>query len=104
MAHAACKIIIDNGVRALSSSLEQVLMHPLVRGPMISAEKCDDLIQVLADVDLASYLGKEVGRSSMGMVGVLNVLYQERVITDEVYSLLRHPDNPPIPAAVRPRT
>lgn len=93
MAGAACKIIINNGVGGLSESIATALMNPLVRGVMLSAQDCDDLIQALADFDIRTYTGVDPQRRSgcaakcMGLKDVLTVLGEKGVITDEVFEV-----------------
>jgi len=90
MAGAACKIIINMMLAAITKGLEQVLMSPLVRDEMLSAEKCGVLIQRLADIDLAVYGGGRMPAG--GLAAVLLELEREGVLTEEVWEILRKPD------------
>lgn len=85
MAGAACKIIINNGYKALMSSLEEVVMSPLVRGPMLPPEYCDVIIQKLADIDIAAYKGEKIPHG--GLFGILKELEEKGVITPEVWEI-----------------
>lgn len=89
VAGAACKVIINNGLRAVSESLETVLMSPLVRGPMISEEKCGDYIQRLADIDIAAYSGKDLPHG--GLAGIMLDLEAEGVFTAEIWQVFHKP-------------
>lgn len=85
MAGAACKIIINNGYKALMSSLEQVVMSPLVRGPILPLEDCDIIIQKLADIDIAAYRGGKIPHG--GLFGILKKLEEKGVVTTEVWEI-----------------
>lgn len=85
MAGAACKVIIDNGIRGLSQSLETVLMSPLVRDRMLPSRECDQMIQYLADIDIATYEGLQVPYG--GLRGVMMKLESAGVLTDEVWKV-----------------
>lgn len=85
MAGAACKVIINNGIRGLSQSLETVLMSPLVRDKMLPAKDCDTMIQWLADIDIATYEGGQVPYG--GLRGVMLKLQSAGVLTDEVWDI-----------------
>lgn len=95
MAGAACKIIIDDLIRSLNSSLEQVLMSPLVRDNMLSACECDKLIQRMANIDLRTYVGAEVENTMQGdgLVEILKTLQRCGVITSEVWVILNRGDS-----------
>lgn len=99
MAGLACKAIINNGVRALAESLEQILTHPLVRDVKITAAECDALIQVMADVDLAAYdprpaIAPVLAGKMAGLSHVMLHLEKAGVLTPEVWAIYRHPGNP----------
>lgn len=90
MAKAACKIIINGGYIAASQSLEKILMHPLVRGVMISSEHADLLIQRMADIDIAAYSGGVVPEG--GLVGIMRELEEEGVFTPEIWNIYGRPE------------
>jgi len=90
MAKAACKIIINGGYIAASQSLEKILMHPLVRGVMIPEEYADQLIQRMADIDLAAYSGGKVPEG--GLVGIMKELEEKGVFTPEIWWIYREVD------------
>ena len=85
MAGAACKIIINQGIQGLSQSLERVLTSPLVRDKMLSASNCDELIQCLADIDIAAYQGLQVPHG--GLRGVMLKLESAGVFTSEIWEI-----------------
>lgn len=85
MAGAACKIIINNGYAAASRALEKILMHPLVRGPMIDVEHADRLIQRMADIDQAAFTGGKVPDG--GLRGIMIELEEKGVLTEEVWTI-----------------
>lgn len=112
MAGAACKIIIDNMREGIARGLEQVLTSPLVRGVMVDEQTCNEMLQTLANIDLRSYTGVEYGGEPMTSDGDCSMIYERRgygymdiiaelerlrVFTDEVWVMLRHPDNPRVP-------
>lgn len=96
MARAACKIIINGQLLALIKSLETVLTSPLVRDEMMPATECDTLIQKLADLDIHTYTGQG---SPAALCDIVGELVTAGVLTNEVYEILRHPDNPAVPSS-----
>jgi hypothetical protein len=111
MAGAACKIIIDNMREGIARGLEQVLTSPLVRGKMLDEQTCNDMLQTLVNIDLRSYTGVEYGGTPLescdrdserrergyGYMDIIAELVRLGVFTDEVWVMLRHPDNPRVP-------
>jgi hypothetical protein len=98
MAGPACKKILNGVMGALAKAIEDGLTDPLVRGVMLPAAECDKLIQEMANSDLQYYLGEASPvKSPRGLSGVLMALHDKGVVTDEVFEVLRHPGNPPVP-------
>lgn len=95
MARAACKIVINGGVRAFAESLERVLISPLVRDKMLPAETCDKLIQLMADLDIAYYSGfspdqiKTQPHLNGGLVGIAKELEKADVFTSEIWQVFQ---------------
>lgn len=89
MARAACKIIINGGVGGLIRAIEKVLTDPSIHAGKIPELDRYDLIQRLADVDLAAYGGGEV--SEGGVSGILLSLEKYGLVTDEVWQIFRKP-------------
>jgi hypothetical protein len=90
MAKAACKVIINNGLKAISTSLETILLHPLVRDKMLAAEKCDELIQCMADIDIATYQGRPIPHG--GLIGIMKQLESAGVFTAEIWEVFAKPE------------
>lgn len=87
MAKEACKIIINNGLAAVSRSLEEILMSPLVRGKMLGADVCQEYIQKLADIDIATYSGMSVPHG--GLRGIMKDLEANGVFTAEIWEVFQ---------------
>jgi hypothetical protein len=83
---AACKVIINNLTSGLSSSLEQVVTSPLVRGPMISDADSNKYLQRLADIDIRSYTG--YGADGDSLLSIVKDLEAQGVFTNEVWRIL----------------
>lgn len=91
MAGAACKIIINQSTQAVTASLEQVLTIPWVR-EKISPAKADALLQELADLDIAHYLGTAAPVApARGLAHLVWDLVDLGVFTDEVWRILAKP-------------
>lgn len=84
MAKAACKIIINNGYRALSLSLEQILIN-LPLGDKLSPETRYELIQMLADIDTSSYSGGAVPGG--GLKQIMERLQELGILSDDVWKI-----------------
>lgn len=84
MAREACKIIINNGYRALSLSLEQILIT-LPLGNKLSSEERYKLIQILADNDTAAYSG-ELSPGG-GLKQVMLRLQELGILSDDVWKI-----------------
>lgn len=92
MAGPACKIIINNATRAISTSLEEVLKSPLVRGPMIEEKKANDYLQRLVDLDLGMYSTESrIAGSADSLQRIVADLVADGVFTAEVWEILRPP-------------
>lgn len=91
MAAQACKIIINNLVAALMKALESILVSEhLHRGRIPERERLA-LIQRLADLDVATYTGNVELLHKGGLAGVVKVLEEYGLVTDEVWEILREP-------------
>ena len=90
MAGAACKVVIDQGLAALISAIERILLDPDVHGGRIPEQDRLDLIQRLADCDLAIYSGGPVPAG--GVAGILMDLEKWGVVTPEVWEIYRKPE------------
>lgn len=60
MARTACKIIINNGLQALSLSIERILIEPQINGGRIPDKDRYEMIQQLADIDTVAMSGGAV--------------------------------------------
>lgn len=89
MAGAACKVIINQGLRGLIEGIERVLIDPAVHQDRIPEKEREELIQRLADVDLASYSGQ--GMPEGGAAGILLALEKWNVVTPEVWEVFKRP-------------
>jgi hypothetical protein len=89
MAGAACKVVINNGVKALMESIERILLDVQIHANRLTDDERLDLIQRLADVDISTYTGKE---SPMGgLTGILIELEGHGLVTDEVWQIYNRP-------------
>lgn len=79
-----CKIIINEGIRALVNSLERILFDKSVRNAL-GAEKSDSYIDRLQNIDLSSYHG---GGTEDGLKLIVHDLITDGVLHDDVWGLL----------------
>jgi hypothetical protein len=93
VAGPACKVIIDNMLLAVDRSLREVLTSPLVRGPMISAERCDEYLDRMAVLDIAHYTGRKslLLEGGGGLCQICKELELDGVFTGEIWEILRPP-------------
>lgn len=98
MAGPACKEIINNLTRAISESIAHSLSDPLVRGPILAAEKCDDYLQRLVDLDVKVCVGaieREDGDRPVvrhdSLRRILVNLKDDGMYTDEIWTILQQP-------------
>lgn len=89
MAREVCKIIINNGLQALARSVEKSLVTPGIYKGRIDEEKRLDLLQRMADIDLAAYYGGEVPLG--GYSGIMIELEACGLVTAEVWKLYARP-------------
>lgn len=90
MAGAACKVVINQIIRAIVAAVERILLDPDVHtGRLTDAERAL-YIQRLADLDLATYTGAPMPRG--GVAGILVELEKHGIVTDEVWQILRRPE------------
>jgi len=85
MAGAACKVIINNGLRALTTSLEQILVEMPLSNKMDENTR-QTMIQDLADVDIASL----TGNSSCGLIDIMERLQSLGILSDDVWRVYAH--------------
>jgi hypothetical protein len=91
MAGAACKVVINNGVRALIESIERVLIDRDVHQDRIPFTDRMVLIQKLADVDISSLTGDVKLMPTGGVLGILVELEKYGLVTDEVWKVFTKP-------------
>lgn len=84
MAGVACKIIINNGYRALTTSLEQILIT-LPLGSKLSPGERRELIQMLADSDTAAYTGESLPEG--GLKEIMFRLEKLGILSDDVWKI-----------------
>lgn len=89
MAGAACKVVINNGVKALMGAIERILLSKEIHADRLLESVRLDLIQRLADVDIATYTGKEAPVG--GLTGILVELERYGLVTDEVWQIYCRP-------------
>ena len=90
MAGGACKIIINNGMAALSKSIETILTNPDIHTNRLDEDKRYELIQRQADCDLALYKGHSMPDGGLG--GILLELESLGIVTDEVWQIYAKPE------------
>lgn len=89
MAGAACKVVINNGIKALTESLERILIDPNVHQDRLPEDVRLDLIQRMADVDLSTYSGCLMPPG--GLTGVMVELERHGLVTAEVWEVYARP-------------
>lgn len=89
MAGAACKVVINNGLRGLIDGVEKVLLDPDIHAGRLPEPTRLDLVQRLADVDLGAYSGRALPAG--GIAGILLALEKHGLVTDEVWEIFRRP-------------
>lgn len=90
MARTYCKIIIDEALMALMRSLERILIDPDIHMGKIPDDKRRELIQRMADIDIAAY-----GQGPMpdgGLGGILLELESMGLVTDDVWKIYARPE------------
>ncbi len=90
MAGAACKIIINNGTRALSESMERILISPEVLAGRMSKDEAGSLLDRLVNLDLAACDGDKTPTGD-SLLRVLGELVKYGIVTDEVWRLYKGP-------------
>lgn len=89
MARNICKIIINEGLQALTRSLEEALINPDINMGKIPDDKRRELVQRMADIDIATY-----GRGEMpegGILGIMKELEDLGLITEDVWQIYARP-------------
>lgn len=89
MAGAACKVIINNMTRSLSEGMEETLTMPAVR-EKIGPDVADVLLTRLVAIDLAAITGTSCDDDSL--LAILKELVGMGIVTDEVWTFLREPE------------
>lgn len=90
MARNICKIIINNSLQALARSLEEALINPDVHMGKIPDDKRRELIQRMANIDIAAY-----GQGPMpdgGLGGILLELESMGLVTEDVWQIYARPE------------
>lgn len=87
---AACKIIINGATRALSESLEKALTNPLVRGEMVPAEKCDELLDELSRIDLLCF-NPATDTPPRTLLHIVDDLVKCGAVSDRVWEIYAKP-------------
>jgi hypothetical protein len=95
MAGAACKVVINQGVRALSEALEEILSNPTILAGRLSQEDAEGLLDRLVRLDLACVDGQQQPDDSL--LDILAVLVGKGIVTDEVWRLYANPESVPVP-------
>lgn len=91
MAGAACKVVINQGMIAMTRAVERILINPAVHGDRIPDKERLELIQRLADCDIAVYSGGTLPEG--GVAGILVELEEKwKVVTPEVWEIYRKPE------------
>lgn len=85
MAGAACKVVINNGVRALIDGVERILLDSDIHQDKIPHRDRMVLVQRLADIDIAAFTGDASLLPAGGVIGIVNELQEYGLITDEVW-------------------
>lgn len=98
MAGPACKVIINNQTHGLSAALETILTNSDIYGvcQKLTDTKRLELLQRLADIDLAAYSGNPMEWSGNpmpagGLAGIVVELEEVGLVTAEVWEILRKP-------------
>jgi hypothetical protein len=92
MAGAACKVIINMGVKALTEAVERILIDPNVHQNRLPETIRMELIQRLADNDIIAYKGdSEPSINSLGVSGIVIELQRYGLVTDEVWQVYNLP-------------
>lgn len=84
MAGAACKVLANNGVRALTVSLERILTEAELNGGLIEDGERRKLIQAMADIDAVIMHG---GTVEMSLVDIMRRLEEIGVLSPDVWSV-----------------
>lgn len=92
MAGAACKVIINGGIAALTHSLERILIEPELNGGKIDDKERRRMIQSLADLDQTVYAGGTVGMCLQEMMVRLEEL---GVLSADVWKIYTPPADQP---------
>lgn len=91
MAGAACKVVINHGLAAATVAVERILIDPNVHGGRVPEKERGELIQRLADCDLALYSG---GKMPAGGVAGIMVELEEKwgVLSPEIWEVFKRPE------------
>lgn len=92
MSGQVCKVIINMLLQALMKALETILLTPAIHRDRLPETLRVSLIQKLADIDLASYRGDSSLLPGGGLVGIVEVLQDHGMVTDEVWEILHRPE------------
>lgn len=84
MAGAACKVLENNGVRALTVSLERILTEPNLHGGKIEDRERRAMIQQLADIDAIAYHG---GTVKISLVDIMIRLQELEILSPDIWTV-----------------
>lgn len=82
---AACKVVINGGLRAFSEALERILTDPDINGGKIPDGIRYDLIDRQARCDIALMHGGEMPEG--GLVGIARELEKCDVLSPDIWSV-----------------
>lgn len=92
MAGRICKIILNDGRQALADSLEEILLDPsIVEEFSLPETKRQELIQAMANIDIASMNGDTALLPAKGLLGIVVELEAYGLVTDEVWKIYARP-------------
>lgn len=84
MAGAACKVLENNGIRALSVSLERILIEPELNGGLIYDKERKEMLQQMADIDRVAYHG---GTVEVSYVDIMVRLEGMGVLSPDIWNI-----------------
>lgn len=90
MAGAACKVVINQGLIALSNSLETILTNPDLSGGLIPESARREMLQNMADLDIATYTGSK-SRAATNLQEIMKRLEEVGVLSADVWKIYAAP-------------
>lgn len=92
MAGGACKLLINGGIGALTKGLEIILTNPAINMGKIPDRERKEMIQRLADCDIAAYTGGEMPKG--GVSGIALELQRYDLLSDDIWEIYARPIDP----------